>query len=59
MPPTADKSYVYGLYIDEVLSMRDQLGADYFYLQDDLYSVYALADAADCRYWRHGEYPGQ
>ncbi len=54
----ADKSYVYGLYIDEVLSMRDHLGADYFYLQDDLYSVYALADAAGAvvERYEYGDY---
>ncbi len=54
----AGKSYVYGLYIDEVLSMRDHLGADYFYLQDDLYSVYALADAAGAvvERYEYGDY---
>lgn len=41
---TADRSYIYGLYIDEVLSMRDQVGDDYYYHQDDLFSVYALTD---------------
>ena len=40
------RSYVYGLYIDEVVSMRDHAtDDDYFYHQDDLFSVYALTDA--------------
>jgi hypothetical protein len=43
---TADRSYVYGLSIDEVLSMRDQVGDDYYYHQDDLFSVYAMTDDA-------------
>jgi RHS repeat-associated protein len=39
------RSYVYGLYIDEVVSMRDHASDDdYFYHQDDLFSVYALTD---------------
>ncbi|VAW73822.1 hypothetical protein MNBD_GAMMA13-490 [hydrothermal vent metagenome] len=40
-------SYVYGLYIDEILTMRDHASAnddDYFYHQDDLFSVYAMTD---------------
>jgi RHS repeat-associated protein len=42
---SALRSYVYGNYIDEVLSMRDHgSGEDFFYLQDDLFSVYALTD---------------
>jgi RHS repeat-associated protein len=40
------RSFVYGLYIDEVVSMRDHASDDdYFYHQDDLFSVYALTDA--------------
>jgi RHS repeat-associated protein len=39
------RSYVYGNYIDEVVSMRDHASDDdYFYHQDDLFSVYALTD---------------
>jgi RHS repeat-associated protein len=39
------RSFVYGLYIDEVLSMRDHASEeDFFYHQDDLFSVYALTD---------------
>lgn len=44
---TVRKSYAYGNYIDEVLTMRDHLPAgddDYFYHQDDLFSIYALTD---------------
>ncbi len=37
-------TYVYGLYIDEVLSMQ-RGGADHFYHTDDLYNVMALTDA--------------
>jgi RHS repeat-associated protein len=43
--------WVYGTYIDEILAMfRDtdgngSLDATYYYLQDDLYNVVALADA--------------
>ena len=46
---TVGNSYVYGLYIDEILTMRDHASAnddDYFYHQDDLFSVYAMTDDA-------------
>lgn len=38
-------SYVYGLYIDEVLNMRRQ-GADFYSHADDNYNVMAVTDAA-------------
>ncbi|MCP4592167.1 MAG: RHS repeat protein, partial [bacterium] len=37
-------TYVYGNYIDEVLSMQ-RGGVDYFYHTDDLYNVMAVTDA--------------
>ena len=37
-------TYVYGNYIDEVLSMK-RGGYDYFYLQDDLFNVMRVTDA--------------
>ena len=44
---TVEKSYVYGNYIDEVLQMRDHASdEEFFYHQDDLFSVYALTDEA-------------
>jgi len=42
---TVERSYAYGNYIDEVLTMRDHgSGEDFFYHQDDLFSVYAMTD---------------
>lgn len=38
-------TYVYGLYIDEVLNMRRD-DRDYYYHTDDLYNVVALTDAS-------------
>ena len=39
---TTEATYVYGLYIDEILNMqRDK--ADYFYHTDDLYNVFAIS----------------
>ena len=38
-------TYVYGLYIDEVLTMQ-RSGADFYYHTDDLYNVMAVTDAA-------------
>jgi len=38
-------SYVHGIYIDEVLTMR-RAGSDLYYHSDDLYNVMALTDAA-------------
>ena len=38
-------TYVYGNYIDEVLTMR-RGGVDHFYHGDDLYNVMAVTDAA-------------
>jgi RHS repeat-associated protein len=39
------RSYVYGNYIDEVLQMRDHpSGEDFYFHQDDLFSVYAMTD---------------
>ena len=44
------KTYVYGNYIDEVIQIRDHTPAttpeDYWAHQDDLFSVYAVTDAA-------------
>ena len=38
-------TYVYGLYIDEVLTM-ERGGSDFYYHTDDLYNVMALTDGA-------------
>jgi len=38
-------TYVYGLYIDEVLSMR-RFGTDFFYHTDDMFNVMAVTDPA-------------
>ncbi len=38
-------TYVYGLYIDEVLNMQRE-GSDFFYHTDDLYNVMGVTDAA-------------
>ena len=37
-------TYVYGLYVDEVLNMQ-RLGAEYYYHTDDNYSVMAVTNA--------------
>ena len=42
--PTLDASYVYGLYVDDVLTMR-RGGEDYYYHADDLGNVMKLTDA--------------
>ena len=42
--PSLDASYVYGLYVDEVLTMR-RGGADYYYHADDMHNVVKLTDA--------------
>ncbi len=39
-----EATYVYGLYIDEVLNMQ-RVGVDYYYYTDDLYNVMAITDA--------------
>ena len=41
--PTLSASYVYGLYIDEVLTMR-RGGVDYYYHADDQHNVVKLTD---------------
>lgn len=38
-------TYVYGLYIDEVLTMQ-RFGGDFFYHADDMFNVMAVTDAA-------------
>ena len=43
--PNTLATYVYGLYIDEVLNMR-RGGVDYYYHTDDLYNVMAITDAS-------------
>jgi RHS repeat-associated protein len=50
-------TYVYGNYIDEVLTMR-RAGTNYFYHSDDLYSVMALSDAAgtSAERYEYGDY---
>ncbi len=40
-----EATYVYGLYIDEALTMR-RAGSDFYYHTDELYNVMALTDAA-------------
>ena len=40
-----EATYVYGLYIDEVLNMQ-RGGSDFYYHTDDLYNVMAVTDAA-------------
>jgi RHS repeat-associated protein len=52
-------TYVYGNYIDEILSMRLD-GLDYYYHSDDGYSVMAITDPAGqiverCEYLDYGE----
>ena len=42
---TETATYVYGLYIDEALTMR-RAGSDYYYHTDELYNVMALTDGA-------------
>ncbi len=42
--PTLAASYVYGLYIDEVLTMR-RGGNDYYYHGDDMHNVVKLTDS--------------
>lgn len=41
---TTQATYVYGLYIDEILNM--QRGSDFYYHADDYYNVMALTNAA-------------
>lgn len=50
-------TYVYGLYIDEVLNMQ-RGGSDFYYHTDDLFSVMALTDGAGDVVERHeyGDY---
>ena len=42
--PTLAASYVYGLYVDEVLTMR-RGGNDYYYHGDDMHNVVKLTDS--------------
>ena len=42
--PALAASYVYGLYVDEVLTMR-RGGNDYYYHGDDMHNVVKLTDA--------------
>jgi RHS repeat-associated protein len=50
-------TYVYGNYVDEVLTMR-RGGADYYFHADRLYSVRALTDAAGAviERYQYGDY---
>ncbi len=53
------KSYVYGNYIDEVLQMRNHpSGEDFYFHQDDLFSVYAITDdtGAVVERYEYGDY---
>jgi RHS repeat-associated protein len=53
------RSYVYGNYIDEVLQVRDHpSGEDFYYHQDDLFSVYAITDdtGAVAERYEYGDY---
>lgn len=55
---TTVATYTFGLYIDEVLTMRRDVDADltaedYFYHSDDLYNVTAVSDASGVAVERH------